>query len=118
MARGEIKISRKPKKTSRAFKKIQQDDQKAKKTVKKTNIEVKPVDKDDNFVVPNTILVNDDDMDLFAQLKQSLSKTKRDNTVSQKIKKQERETIMTNPVKDPQVQAVYNKYFNKNRRDP
>lgn len=115
MARGEIKLKKKPRQQTRAMGKLQsQKPQLEKPKAKKIEEEVQ-ADQEENFIIPNDLRVDDNDLDLFTKLQEDLKKTKRDVSVAQKLKTQAYETIKQNPAQDPEVKAVYTKYDNKDR---
>jgi len=109
MARGEIKIKRKPKQQSRAIEKLQSQKPQQEKVKPKKAEEFVAADQEDNFIIPDNLAVSDQDLDLFAKLQQDLKKTKKDVSIAQKLKEQTYETIKANPAHDPEVKAVYTK---------
>lgn len=109
MARGDIKIKRKPKQQTRAMEKLQSLKPRLEKSKTKKQDEIVHADQDNNFVIPDNLMVTDQDLDLFTKLQQDLQKTKKDLTVSQKLKTQALDTVKADPAKDPEVRAVYAK---------
>ena len=117
MAKGEIKIKRKPKQQTRAMEKLQSQKLQLENPKHKKADEAVQADQDDNFVIPENLKVNDQDLDIFTRLQQDLQKTKKDVTVAQKLKTQALETVKADPAKDPEVKAVYAKLVNKDWGD-
>jgi hypothetical protein len=84
--------------------------QKKIKQRKEIEEEIEPIDKDENLVINKNLEVCEEDLLLFKTLQETYKPTSRKNdSMHNQIKMEEKKELMSNPAKDPKVKAVYEK---------